>query len=429
MQPRGCISTICSHAAACQWAVMWQARPVDLPQPDPDLPHLADVVPSVLFAMGVKGFDGPIPLPCDVAGACVLLIDGLGAELLDAYAADAPVLAGLRGRTLQVGFPSTTVAGSPRWAPAAAPASTAWSGIRFRLPGAGVINALRWRPHPWGDDLREAVPPEQVQPMPTTFERAASAGIAVSVISGAEFTGSGLTRAVLRGGRYIGVQALGDLAARVRAAVADRRVLLRLSQRAGSTGASVRPRLAGVAHAVAPGRPAGGVHRGRPAAGRPARRGGRSRDGRRRGPATPWTSTSARPCCDGVARDRRRGREPGTSTSTPAPPTRCWRRGGKRSPTGRGWCPARRRSPPVGSASGSATRSGTRIGDVVAAAREVGRHGAAHGGAVGVIADRPSRVADQRRAASAAAAGLGLNKRHAGSRGGQLNHCDPVSFA
>jgi predicted AlkP superfamily pyrophosphatase or phosphodiesterase len=85
-----------------------------------------------------------------------------------------------------------------------------------------VINALRWRPHPWGADLRQELPPEQVQPIPTTFERAASAGAAVSIISGAEFTGSGLTRAVLRGGRYVGVQALGDLAASVGAAVAGR---------------------------------------------------------------------------------------------------------------------------------------------------------------------------------------------------------------
>ncbi len=43
----------------------------------------------------------------------------------------------------------------------------------------------------------------------------------VSIISAAEFRGSGLTRAVLRGGRYIGVQALGDLGARVREAIAD----------------------------------------------------------------------------------------------------------------------------------------------------------------------------------------------------------------
>ena len=194
---------------------------MDLPQPDPCTRHLADVVPSVLAAMGVAGFDGPIDLAGDVSGACVLLIDGLGSELLDAHADDAPVMAALRGQTLQAGFPSTTVAGLAAVGTGCRSGEHGLVGLSFRLPGVGVINPLRWRPHPWGDDLRDTAPPEQVQPMPTTFERAASAGIAVSVISGAQFTGSGLTRAVLRGGRYVGVQALGDLAACVRAAVAD----------------------------------------------------------------------------------------------------------------------------------------------------------------------------------------------------------------
>jgi predicted AlkP superfamily pyrophosphatase or phosphodiesterase len=195
---------------------------VGLPTPDPDLPHLADVVPSVLAAMGLAGFDGRIPLPGDVAGACVLLIDGLGAELLESYADDAPVLAGMSGATLQVGFPSTTAAGLAAVGTGCRSGEHGLVGYSFRLPDAGVVNALRWRPHPWGDDLRDTVPPEQVQPMPTTFERAASAGIAVSVVSGAEHTRSGLTRAVLRGGRYIGVQGLGDLAASVQAALAAR---------------------------------------------------------------------------------------------------------------------------------------------------------------------------------------------------------------
>jgi hypothetical protein len=193
-----------------------------LPTPDPDTPYLADVVPSVLAAMGVAGFDPRIPLPGDIAGACVLLVDGLGAELLDTYAGDAPVLAGLRGRTLQVGFPSTTAAGLAAIGTGVLSGEHGLVGYSFRVAGMGVINALRWRAHPWGADLRQELPPEQVQPMPTTFERAASAGAAVTVISGAEFTGSGLTRAVLRGGRYVGVQAFGDLAASVQAAVADR---------------------------------------------------------------------------------------------------------------------------------------------------------------------------------------------------------------
>ena len=93
--------------------------------------------------------------------------------------------------------------------------------MTFRLPDVGVINALRWRPHPWGDDLRERAVPEDVQPRVTTFERATSAGVAVRVISGAEFTGSGLTRAVLRGGSYVGVHAIGDLVAAVGTTLAD----------------------------------------------------------------------------------------------------------------------------------------------------------------------------------------------------------------
>jgi hypothetical protein len=151
----------------------------------------------------------------------VLLIDGLGAELLDAHADDAPVLAGLRGQTISVGFPSTTAAGLAAIGTGCRSGEHGMVGYSFLLPGTGVVNALSWRPHPSGDDLRDTVEPERVQPLPTTFERATAAGFAVSVISAAKFADSGLTRAVLRGGRYVGVQAIGDLAASVRSAVAD----------------------------------------------------------------------------------------------------------------------------------------------------------------------------------------------------------------
>lgn len=192
---------------------------MDLPQPDPHTPHLADVVPSVLAAMGVAGFDRRIDLGADVHGACVLLVDGLGAELLEAHADDAPVMAALRGQTLQAGFPSTTVAGLAAVGTGCRSGEHGLVGLSFRLPGVGVMNPLRWRPHPWGDDLRDTAPPERVQPMKTTFERAAAAGVAVSVVSAAQFTTSGLTRAVLRGGRYVGVHALGDLAVGVQDAI------------------------------------------------------------------------------------------------------------------------------------------------------------------------------------------------------------------
>lgn len=195
---------------------------VDLPRPDPGLPHLADVVPSVLAALGASDFERRIPLRDEISGASVLLIDGLGAELLNTYADDAPVLAELRGQTLSVGFPSTTAAGLAAVGTGCRSGEHGMVGYSFMLPGTGVINALRWRPHPWGEDLRDSVPPEQVQPLPTAFERAASAGFAVSVVSNAQFAGSGLTRAVLRGARYVGVQGLGDLAAGMHEAIAGR---------------------------------------------------------------------------------------------------------------------------------------------------------------------------------------------------------------
>lgn len=194
---------------------------MELPRPDARLPHLADVVPSVFTAMGVAGFADRIDLPGPLAGACVLLIDGLGAELLESFAADAPVLAAMRGPTLQVGFPSTTVAGLAALGTGCRSGEHGMVGLSFRLPESGVFNALSWRRYPRGGDVRDVAVPEQVQPMPTTFERAVSAGVAVTVVSGAEFAGSGLTRAVLRGGRYVGVLGLGDLAANVSAAVRE----------------------------------------------------------------------------------------------------------------------------------------------------------------------------------------------------------------
>lgn len=199
-------------------------------RPDSDVPHLADVVPSVLAAMGAPGFDSRIPLPGPIRGACVLLIDGLGAELLAAHASSAPVLAELAqrslSRTLHVGYPSTTAAGLAAIGTGCRSGEHGFVGYSFRVPEAApdfdVINALRWRPHPWGPDLRDRLVPEQVQPCPTTFERASAAGFDVSVVSGAEHAGSGLTRALLRGARYVGAHALGDLAAGVVAAVAGR---------------------------------------------------------------------------------------------------------------------------------------------------------------------------------------------------------------
>ncbi|MCF6428568.1 alkaline phosphatase family protein [Amycolatopsis tucumanensis] len=172
--------------------------------------HLAEVVPSVLATLGVPGCADTLGLP-EAAGACVLLIDGLGAELLRAHAADAPVLTELAQGTLTVGCPSTTVAGLAAIGTGVASGEHGMAGYTFEVPGCGVLNALRWREHPGGGELD--LRPEDVQPLPTTFERAAAAGVEAVVVAEAKFGNSPLTRAVQRGAEYRGVYAMGDLAA------------------------------------------------------------------------------------------------------------------------------------------------------------------------------------------------------------------------
>lgn len=184
---------------------------MDLPRPA-DCPHLAEVVPSVLAALGVPGCADSLSLP-EFTGACVLLVDGLGWELLEAHADDAPVLSGLARRPLKVGYPATTAAGLAAIGTGVPSGQHGMTGYTFEVPGVGVLNALRWAGHPSGPDLRERLRPEDAQPLQTTFARAVAAGVEASVVSDAQFVDSGLTAAVQRGGTYVGVHALGDLAA------------------------------------------------------------------------------------------------------------------------------------------------------------------------------------------------------------------------
>lgn len=194
---------------------------------DPVLPaygraSLAEVVPSVLAALGVPGQPAALPVP-PARAVAVLLIDGLGAGLLRAHTADAPFLAGLPDLgPLTVGFPSSTAPSIASLGTGLPPGGHGIVGITFRTSHDEVLDALKWVRHGASEpvDLREEVPPEVVQPLPTMFERAAAAGVGVTVVSARAFRDSGLTRAALRGGRYRGVLALGDLAAEAIAGVA-----------------------------------------------------------------------------------------------------------------------------------------------------------------------------------------------------------------
>jgi type I phosphodiesterase/nucleotide pyrophosphatase len=201
--------------------------PLDRVPPDVVAPRygersLAEVVPALLAALGVPasrdGARSAITVP-PVRAAGLLLVDGLGADLLRRHAADAPFLAGLQDAgPLTVGFPSSTATSLTSLGTGTPPGGHGVVGITMRVGSTRrptLLHTLHWtdpRTNPPAD-LREPFPPEGIQPGPTALERAAGACVAVTVVSARRFKNSGLTRAALRGGQFRGVTALGDLAA------------------------------------------------------------------------------------------------------------------------------------------------------------------------------------------------------------------------
>jgi Type I phosphodiesterase / nucleotide pyrophosphatase len=167
---------------------------------------LADLSASILAAMTGDPAANVLGLP-ETGRACLLLVDGLGLELLRAHQAAAPFLAELafNSRPLTAGAPSTTVTSIASVGTGLPPAVHGMLGYQVVIPGTGrLLNGLHWP---------KDVDPVAWQPRPTIFERATEAGVhAVHVASGA-FKHSGLTRAVLRGAEYRDANALGALAA------------------------------------------------------------------------------------------------------------------------------------------------------------------------------------------------------------------------
>jgi len=175
---------------------------------------LADVGPSLLAALGVPGEVNSLAID-EIARACLFLVDGLGYLQLQRHADAAPFLASLAARSIDAGVPATTVTSLSSLGtglPSGQHGLTGYSSYDDSVDA--VINWLAWRSVGPGDDLRDRLIPEVVQPRPTVWERAEAAGISTSICTFDNFAGSGLTRAVLRGGRWAGTLAEGDAVAR-----------------------------------------------------------------------------------------------------------------------------------------------------------------------------------------------------------------------
>ncbi|MGJ7906902.1 alkaline phosphatase family protein [Actinopolyspora sp. H202] len=184
--------------------------------------QLADTLPSALGAMGTPGFTDRMGLS-ECSSAAVLLVDGLGWRLLREYAADAPILAELdTARPGAAGFPTTTATSIASLGTGCCSGEHGVVGYSFAEPDGALLRPLSWtRRDSSGKDtsLLDTWPPETVQPKETVPQRAVAAGVDTRLAVPAEFAGTGLTRAALRGGELRGVHALGDLAAQLLAAV------------------------------------------------------------------------------------------------------------------------------------------------------------------------------------------------------------------
>ena len=186
---------------------------------------LADLVPSLLSAVGAPGFANPLQLE-PLRAVCLLLVDGLGFELLLGGAEIAPFLATTAARSpLTAGFPSTTATSLASIGTGRPPGEHGLVGYTIWLPGEkGPLNTLRWAPYGVGEQTGDAMArlvPEQVQPDATAFERAAAHGVDVVLVGPALHAHSGMTRAVLRGGRYRPADTLDDTVTAALAALAE----------------------------------------------------------------------------------------------------------------------------------------------------------------------------------------------------------------
>src|SRR3989440_5865429 len=165
---------------------------------------LSELVPSLLSSLGLAGFAGPLALE-PAARVCLLMVDGLGWDLLRANREAAPFLNSIAGKPLTAGFPATTAASLSSLATGLPPGEHGLIGYTMALPGyERAFNTLTWSLYGLGPrvDLREALIPEAFQPHPTLAERGAAAGIPIYYLGPAFHEGSGLSRAIGRGQRF-----------------------------------------------------------------------------------------------------------------------------------------------------------------------------------------------------------------------------------
>jgi len=175
---------------------------------------LGELVPSLLSSLGVAGFANALAIE-PAARICLLLVDGLGGELLRAKPGAAPFLSSIAREPLTAGFPATTAASLTSLATGVPPGEHGLVGYTMVLPGYHrAFNTLTWSLYGVGPrvELVNEVVPEAFQPLPTLAERAGAAGLRIHHLGPAFHEWSGLTRAIGRGERFHPADSLGQVA-------------------------------------------------------------------------------------------------------------------------------------------------------------------------------------------------------------------------
>nr|WP_282443095.1 nucleotide pyrophosphatase/phosphodiesterase family protein [Micrococcus luteus] len=153
---------------------------------------------SAAAALGVPDCENALAVP-EGRRVVVALVDGLGRSLLKRFGGHAPTLRSAMadgGRVLEVAVPTTTAASLTSLGTGLDVGEHGVVGYDVLDPDRDVvINQLG------GWD--EATDPVAWQPKPTVFERAAAAGVDAVTVSLPAFERSALTRAGLRGGRFV----------------------------------------------------------------------------------------------------------------------------------------------------------------------------------------------------------------------------------
>lgn len=170
-------------------------------------PGLASLTQSIFSALGAQGFRNPFGLAPSPA-TCLLLIDGLGQQLLQAHARHAPFLAALMRPEgmFRVGFPATTASSLAALASGMGSGAHGIVGCTFALDAGSEFSPLGWTSAPFaaGQAAIPAPSPEQFIVPQTAWQQAVEQGVRVSTVMQARYADSAYTRAIYKGARILG---------------------------------------------------------------------------------------------------------------------------------------------------------------------------------------------------------------------------------